>query len=121
MKIKGINNMKFLIIRNNETIGGLNIEVNEDSLIDFNQDLDWFLESKLKEFFEGVINDFQHNIKNFEFLGLREKLINLDLWNKCEIDIMTYNDCFEAWITGDDGILELKIKPLNNIRFFEVK
>jgi len=52
---------------------------------------------------------------------LREKLINLDLWNKCEIDIMTYNDCFEAWITGDDGILELKIKPLNNIRFFEVK
>ena len=29
--------MKFLIIRNNETIGGLNIEVNENSLIDLNK------------------------------------------------------------------------------------
>ena len=112
--------MKFLIIRNNETIGGLNIEVNEDSLIDFNQDLDWFLESKIREFFKGLIDDF-FKFKNFEFLGLRDKLIDLDLWNKCEIDVGIDNDFFNVWIFGDDGMLKLEIKPLNNIRFFEVK
>ena len=114
--------MKFLIIRNNETIGGLNIEANEDStnFIDFNQDLDWFLESKIKEFFKGLIDDF-FKFKNFEFLGLRNKFIDLDLWNKCDVSCNVLQDCFEVLIFGDNGILEFEIKPLNNIRFFEVK
>ena len=113
--------MKFLINRNGHNLGGLNIEIDEESLINNNHDIDLVIEIKLKEFFESVVNDFQHNYKTFEFFNLRDKFIEIDLWNKCSIDVMDYNDSFEVWICGDDGMLEFEIKSLNNIKFLEVK
>ena len=108
--------MKFLIIRNNETIGGLKINNWKDQ-----QDVNWFFRKEITKFFERVTNDFLL-MKNtqFEFLSLKDKFIEIDLWNKCEIDVMNYNDSFEVWICGDDGMLEFEIKSLNNIKFLEV-
>jgi len=112
--------MEFLIIRDEETIGGLKINMNGHSLIDFNQDLDMFLETRFEEFFENICKDFLNNFDDFEFLGLKDKLVSMDLWNKCDVSCNVLQDCFEVLIFGDDGLLEFEIKPLNDIKFFEV-
>lgn len=113
--------MKFLIIRNNETIGGLKINDWKQQ-----QDVTWFFRKEITKFFKKLTDDFLKfdsdflKFDRFEFLGLRDKFVEIDLWNKCSVSCNNTTDGFEVLIFGDDGMLEFEIKPLNNIKFFEV-
>lgn len=107
--------MKFLIIRNNETIGGLKIDNWKDQ-----QDVNWFFKKEIEQFFKKLTDDFL-KFDKFEFLGLRDKFIEIDLWNLCSVRCCNNTtNSFDVIIFGDDGMIEFEIKPLNNIRFFEV-
>jgi hypothetical protein len=107
--------MKFLIIRNNETIGGLKINDWKEQ-----QDVTWFFRKEITKFFKKLTDDFL-KFDRFQFLGLRNKFVEIDLWNKCSVSCNNTTEGFEVFINGDDGMLKFEIKPLNNIRFFEVK
>jgi hypothetical protein len=105
--------MKFLIIRNNETIGGLKINDWKEQ-----QDVTWFFRKEITKFFKKLTDDFL-KFDRFQFLGY--KFVEIDLWNKCSVSCNNTTEGFEVFINGDDGMLKFEIKPLNNIRFFEVK
>jgi len=104
--------MKFLILENNEVLGGLNLKSNPNRKT---------IREQIEDFFVLLTKDFFENHNKFKFLGLENKFIEIDLWNKCSVNCNKgTEEKFELWIFGDDGLIHLEIKPLNSVKFFEV-